>query len=574
MADDGTSHENEWAAAPPGHTRRTFLVAAVFLLTLLTIYRATLIDRGHFAWGDERYFLPSEDFVEHAGSGQWRQAAGDLFEARGPVPPARPVSVLTGSLYVLVQRAWAGRNVGQGNPLDDYDAASACNVVTTLGISICVLLLTLQWARDRRLALLACLCYSLSTNAQMWIRHMVPYDEALLLFLIALCVLSRSSDTGMTRTRIFVTGVLTGLGYGCYPGYYAFVVVNALVAAFILRRQPWKFLLFPAGGMSVALALEATAAFAGLSYFDGLFALGGTIKMGHAPETWLFLPKYLLEVEGVAGVTIGLLACSWLLRPGWHARFTREPVATMALAAAAFGYLFHAMMGSVFEKMVFYGRIIAMYLPFVFIAAAMALAAVRSDRWQGVAVKVTLVLTMVSFQQFARSYADLNYPADLFFAAVDDGQIALPDRALPAHVLWDVPDGRTSHPAKLLDSDVAMLADTVPAGANSYVFLDAHEQAVRDKPRVIGVNLKWMFGIRKKDAVFEPPDGYELIAEALHPGTMKLTSFEGFKPWERRRLQERRYTMRIYRKNEAAPAIVAQPDKHKPAQATQGNDRT
>jgi hypothetical protein len=103
-----------------------------------------------------------------------------------------------------------------------------------------------------------------------------------------------------------------------------------------------------------------------------------------------------------------------------------------------------------------------------------------------------------------------------------------------------------------------MVMDARPEGSESSLIpLATHEEAATGDPRWIGVNLKWGFYHRREDHRFAPPRGYALIAEALSPTAFPATGYEAYKPWERKRLVQRAYTMRIYERSESSPRFAA-----------------
>ncbi|MGB0715212.1 MAG: hypothetical protein ACPGXK_05000 [Phycisphaerae bacterium] len=533
----------------------------IVLLTIITGYRLTLIDRGHFAWGDERYHLPAEDLVDSLMVGNVTAAVEQLFESRGPVPAARPGYVLIATVHVMAERTWSYATGISSESLQAFDAASVVNVGVSLGISICLFLLAYHWSNRNWLAgAMALLSYSLLVNANMWIRHLVAYDEALLCFLSALVILTLTAEpkrepgyetSGRTHNwHAYGAGLLTGMGFACYPGYYAFVLINSIVALSIYRRSIASSL-FLAGGATIAIFFETLAQAVGASYLHNLTTLGSTITMGHTPETWIFLPKYLVAVEGLVGV--GLLLFSGVIVVSWlSGKVLRPPaVAMVAFSAAVGGYCMHAFMGSVLGKMVFYGRLIAMYIPMLvlFVTVVGAQHRIRAVRVAG--ASCLCVVSLVSFVTFATTYAGTPYPADLFFQASRNAGV---NTDWPAHVLWDVPDARTPLPEPQLDHRFLMVTETRSNGADVYVHLDDHQAIQHEDAPFIGVNLKWMFEIKMKDAPVALPEGYSILAEAVHPSANAWVAFEGYKPWERRRLLERRYKMRLLAREDTVSA--------------------
>jgi len=169
------SHPGVWLAA---------------LIILLSCYRFTLIGKGHFYWSDERCYLPAGKLVDAAIGGDYRAASEHLFKAPGKVAPARPGFVIVSVLPVLGQRL-----VGTLAEIDPrtpqyYDVACAFNVLVTLGVTCCLFALGRLWTGSSWFALLIAVVYSLLCGANVWIRHLVPYQTSLLFYLLALWLLS------------------------------------------------------------------------------------------------------------------------------------------------------------------------------------------------------------------------------------------------------------------------------------------------------------------------------------------------------------------------------------------------
>lgn len=520
------------------------------LVLFLACYRITLTDTGHFAWGDEGCYFSASRFVEATAQGEYRSALGRLFESDGLVRPARPGFVLVSAVSVWLQRV-----VGLIAGVDPdrpayYDSASAFNVLVTLGITCCVFALGRVWTGRARSALLVAVVYSLLVNSNMWIRHMMPYNESLLCFLFALWLLSSPGHSLKSERRNMVAaGLATALGYACYPGYYAFVLLNGVVVLARRERRIPCVVLFGLSSGAVMAGFEAAARLAGGSYLGDLRQLSGTIVMGSFAEGFVFLWHYLRDVEGVIGVVLFALFVGFsllvLCRPA--ASLSRGTRVTMLAAMAC--YLFHAAMGVFGGKMVFYGRLLSMYLPFVVGGAVIALLHLRRPRLRRLATSALVVASAYSFLEFSWAYARIVYPADLLQETmVRVGRSVI----YPPAFLWDISHDPVAGKSTPLDPFLVNVADPCPEGVDVYVMLASHTTARASSARFIGVNLKYFWYVRERYDRFEPPPGFRLIAEAPHQELFAAALYEGREPWERKRLRQRDYTMRIYERDDAA----------------------
>lgn len=520
------------------------LIWFTFLLLCLTCYRFSLIGRGHFYWSDERCYLPAAKLVDAVMGGDYRAATGHLFEARREIPAARPGFVLVSVLPVLGQRL-----VGTLAGIDPqtpryYDVASAFNVLVTLGVTGCLFALGRVWTGSAWFALLIAVVYSLLCSANVWIRHMMPYQEALLFFLLALWLLSTTPRPGERAVlRLTIAGLLTAFGYSCYPGHYAFVIINAAVAVARSQRRILSVAVFGLSSATVISLFELLARFTGGSYLHDLKSLSGSVTMGYPKEGYVFVWRYLRDVEGAVGVVLFVLFSGFVAFLLWRRRVNISLTARTAICAAIGCYLFHASMGVFFGKMVFYGRVLMVYLPFMVGGAILALVHIPLPTVRRTCVCGLLIASAYSFVGFASEYSRIIYPAEFLQTTMTGLGREL---TYPANVLWGLVAGNQGDTVESFDPLLTTVADSRPDGCDQYVLLASHPAARESATRFIGVNLKYMWYVRHRYDRFTPPAGYTLVAEALHPEVFPATGYEGRKPWERKRIRQRRYTMRIY----------------------------
>jgi hypothetical protein len=574
-------------------SRKSTHVVLALLLVLLGIGRLSLIDRGRFYWADERCYLPAIQFVEAIGGGNWREAAGHLFSAPGPVPPARPGFVLVSMIPAITQKIITQKIITPllGLPPNSPNAfwiAAAFNVPVTLGITLCVFGLFRAWFREDAYALLAAFVYSLLANANVWVRHLVPYELSLLLFLSSLWLITTASAKDRPRViRFAFAGLVTAWGYTCYPGHYAFVLINtvAAIAAGTRPRRPPTApdeQLIPNSGGTIghsrnsnadaqlrrrflnrfggaryhqivafgSLAaftmtlLEAVSRFAGRSYFRDLAALSGSVTMGDPGEGLRFVWRYLRDVEGPIGIALLPLFGAFMLRMLFRKDRRLPAAAAAAITMAIVGCLLHSAMGVFWGRMVWYGRVLAVYLPFLVIGSVALLAGIKHRGVRQVATGMLLVLSVTSFFRFALPYQRLTYPAEFLQANMSAAGRNL---AYPANILWGYIDGDFGGTVEAFDPALINVTDTRPDGLQSYVWLASHADARLRNAEYIAVNFKFTGYVRANRTPFEPPPGYELLAESPHPDNFAAHGYEGRKPWERTRLRTDPLTLRIYR---------------------------
>lgn len=519
----------------------------VLLLIAVAGYRLTLIDSGHFFWGDEVRYRYAEAMTDALLEGDFRNAAAQPFQSD---VFGRPGFVLIGVIPALAQRAVGSLLSIERDTLAYYDAVSVFNVLVSLAVLLCLFRLGHLWSGSPWYALLMAGVYSGLCSANVWIRHLMPYNLSLLVFLLGLLVVS-SKCTSRNRGfgRGVVVGALSAFAYACYPTYYAFCAVNAVVLLVVSPRRVLAASGFVMGSLGVVSALEALSRFGDTSYFDtavySVLAHLAQKSHGFFGEGYVYAWRFMCDVEGVIGVTLFILFGVFLTLVIWRRESRVTYAARAAIAAAVAGYLWHASMSTLMHKTIFFGRILGMYLPFMVAGAVLALMHIRRARARRLAVVGLVLASLVSFVSFARTYARLQYPADLFLATMAEQDVGV---NFPPWTLWGFSGGEADS-IEELDPRFALVMDARPEGTeNPLLHLSTHEQTATCRAEFIGVNLKWTFYHRQEDTRYEPPAGYEEIARADSPWTFPASGYEAYKPWERRRLVQRRYTMRIYRR--------------------------
>ena len=399
-----------------------------------------------------------------------------------------------------------------------------------------------RWTRSPWYGLLGAAVYSLLVSSNVWIRHAVPYDESILMFLLALLLITVPS-TSKTRdvVRAISAGLLTSFAFSCYPGHYVFVVINAVVLLATARHRFATVLGFGGAALGLLVMFELYSRLVGTSYLQSMSV--ASITMGYFGEGYVLPWRYLRDVEGPVGVTLFLLFCGFVVLLLWRPKVDLPRAARVTLAAAVGGCLFHAALGVHFEKTVFYGRVFLMFVPFIVAGAVIALARLPHPHFRRWGVAVVMVASLWSFVTFARQYARMTYPTDFLHETMANiGR----DVAYPPQMLWGFTDGDPDDTIEALDPRFAMVMDTMPEGMDAYTLVTPHQQARESGNRFIGVNFKWLFNVKEADRRFDPPEGYRLVAEATHPTAFPAIGFEAYKPWGRKRLLSRQYQMRIY----------------------------
>ncbi len=528
-------------------TKKGPIVALVLLVAGLAAYRSSLVGSGYFYWADERCYLPALDLVQALGHGEFREAVGHLFEADGAVPPARPGFVLLGTVPALFQQV-VGQSIGldPGSP-SYYHPVFCLNLLISLAITLVVYMLGVRWSGNRWAAVGIAAVHAGMSGSNIWIRHLGPYEWSQLLGLIGLWLVSSRPQIGpaheLNLPRAGFAGILSAMAYACYPGHYMFLPIAAVVAWAGNRRSTARLMTYLGGAFIVFVTFEGFSRVVGRSYLTDLARLSRSVSMGAREEGFVFVGRYLRDAESWVGTLLLILFLGLIVRAGLRRRMDAPPEAMITIPAAAACYLFHAAMSVFFGGMVFYGRILLPLTPILVGGAVVFVRTIQRPMLRRMVTAALAIASSVSFVQFARNYSAVQYPADFLQASMQERGRSI---RYPRNSLWGRLDGSGRDTAESVDPELNLVIDTHPEGSRQYVAIRTHEEAHRSQSRYIGVNLQCLGYVPETLNRFVVRPAYRLISECPHPENFPPYGYEGRRPWERRRLKEREYTMRVY----------------------------
>jgi len=401
-------------AGPVG--RRWAVALLCVLLIFLSGYRLLLTQSGQLFWPDEFRYVHALHVLDEIRQGNLGASVAWLFTVPS-VPEAnmgaRPSYVALSIIPATVQ-GLANLVAGIG-PQDPgfYRIPAIANVFISLAIGIVMFKLALLFVHDRGFALLSALVYGLLANTNLYVRHLFPYDLALLLLLGALLlVVGEQHDAAGLHRRALGAGLLAGLGFTTYPGYDPFVVI---LAAAVVCNPVGSFrhlAMMGASMMCVGLVWEGIARLGGLSLVALTFRFFGTmtVEQGSFEETLIFLPRYLWDVEGPAGAALLALLVVFAAMAA-RGRYGRFELGIFGAATAI--YLVFGAAGVFFHRTVYYGRLVHMYLPFVVIASVLALSKMRHARLRLATAWVVALASIVAFAPVAAAELTATFPREI-----------------------------------------------------------------------------------------------------------------------------------------------------------------
>ncbi|MDB5257300.1 MAG: hypothetical protein JWM14_1995 [Chitinophagaceae bacterium] len=502
-----------------------FLGLLILLITMAI--RVSWMGKGVYAFTDETRYEASQYLVAQLLDGNVKEGVRALLKT-----DARPVDCLLHAIPALVQQLLPHEQ-GLNHP-DSLVWVQYFHILLFGMLAFVFYRLTsLLFPETDYIPLLALACFVLLINNHVHARHILPYDIALMLLLLALGLLVHVHRTaGFISTRAkYIAGILAALAWLTYPGYY-WLPVLMMVYLFMVSGSRrfidglWEVIPFLTGAFMVVLCFEAVYWCYGKSLLYSLAGLSLGINQGDYHESLEFMILYMKESNGAVGwllsyafLIAGALSLIALLRSRMK---VFDPV--RVFLGLAFGaWAFHMVLGEVFEFMVFYGRLIHAFVPFMIWAVLAACTRLKS--FTAPALSVLVALSLFSFWNFHQMYQSITYPRDVLFAF--------------SHPM----DGST------LESPVIQLTKGASGAVpycnihSPYAYYNIPQRRV--DPSLSFYNTAILYPIEGQEVVSCLKDSSSLLLRAPYYLCFAPYSYEGYSPAARRRLQSGLYTTQV-----------------------------
>jgi hypothetical protein len=281
------------------------------------------------------------------------------------------------------------------------------NVFVSLAQVIVFYLILIRLKFDKNTALAGILIYSAFLNTNLYIKHILPYDMSLLLYLISLYIILSEK---LSLKKLFIVGVLSSIGFYCYFGNFMFSAILFIVLVFKQFSQPKSLakhtVIFLTPYLLFLLSLELISRQSGKSYIMHTLVFSGTIYHGSPEESLIYLFNYFFVVEKFWGILmIVSLTISFFL----VLKIKIIEQVKIVVSAGAIAYMVYAIYATATGGMVFYGRVIHMYIPFVVIFILYFL-----QIFNYVVISLSLIAA-VNFLLVIKELNSLGYPRSIVY---------------------------------------------------------------------------------------------------------------------------------------------------------------
>ena len=488
------------------------------LLVVVGAYRLTLLGRGAMAFPDETWYYQSALILQQLRTGQLSGLLAHIAFNWG-----RPGDAILKLIPAALQGIPFLFGVPPSNP-SSLIIPAACNAIVSLitlylFFRVCLVL----FDGDRTVSTMAAVVYGLLVNSNVYVRHMLACDWALCIGAYALWLtLSRQP----TMALAFRVGMLAGSVITVYPGYYLFAAIPgvAFVAPYVSpgSTQRWRIAAgFTFGVVVVIATIDILCRIGGLSYFSMAQQLSGTVTQGSFEEGWVFLPRYLIQVERYAGGMLLIGFAVYFARTVWKAVKGTWRKIDWLILAAAIAWMWQAVAAYHWHAMVLYGRLIHPWMVFLVLALADAITWAQRDWSRNALCAAAVAVALISWGPSAYDYYGLAYPVDVLY------KIGIDTTLLPASRMRCEMQSVYSY-----TSPPPLNRETgYPHGkADNYLLINFCE------------------GLPVPGRVARVPESGDatLIYEGPHFMTFPAYGFEGLGPEDRREIRRRAYEVRAY----------------------------
>lgn len=532
------------------------------VIVFVTLFKINLIGNGFFALNDEYRYLQSGNAIKNLAAADLQSSANNLFSAKG-----RPGEIVVKIIPTTVQVVTA-KLLGK----DVYDPGNSFplflfNFLTYAGILFYMYRISYHLLKNKLFALLGLLVYSSLTNSHIYLRHALPYDTSLLLFLFVmydiilhierhgeqranLTVNQHSGQNaghpqdqpqeiaGLQSTlRLFLLGALGFFSYTIYPGYILLYLVIVFILFFYqfnfasIKPKILQVIYFGLGSASCLLLFEALSQFAGTSYIGSALYLSSTIKEGSFDETLVFLLRYVIQVEFLSGIMIMIgfiLSCITIVKLLAKREYEKNSLAILLFLGLTSIYLMYAGSGYFFNKVVLYGRLIHQFIPFLCIFFAYSLHTLfANNTMKRSLVLLVSVVALVNFFVVFGNYMSVSYPRDMVSSLIHEYPTAKLDFTCEY-------ENHFSYADRLSSSDVEKF--------------ESRDMSDSNPEKITMVNSCFMYPLDdlEKYVAYDPTPAQTLLRSEIHFMNFKAYQFEGYKPEERDLFDALNFRIDIY----------------------------
>ncbi|MEL5995599.1 hypothetical protein [Hymenobacter segetis] len=500
-----------------------------FIIVAILILRTTLIGKGLVSFIDEYRYFCTLDAVKQFSQGHFTQGIVALNSTQG-----RPGDAFIRLIPAVVQAAmFKVVHINTNTPTSLVTAAwmnwAMLIINIVLFYKIANALFNNRWSK------VAVIIYACLANTNIYLRHILPYDMSMCFFLLALWLIIKDYKGKLFTNKLpaFKIGVFSGIVFVIYPGYFlapamlGLMMIELPIIKSSLQRLLVRGAVYVLGFGMVIMAFEITARIGGVSYLMSSSTLSSTITQGDFSEGYSFAASYLINVERGLGCLLLILLLWSLVSILWPTRFgVTETVEfrkqrVLLTIVLMLGWLCYASLVYLGHKLVFYGRILHLFMPMLVLVCICGIANFKHSSIR----YILILISVASFLYFFIGYSKVIYVKDVAF----DNKIFAP---LPAHVIrYNTACGNDVYDYEPFQAKYSDRPNLAAANANDTLLL---------------VNFGTLYPIRCHNTLVDIRNRGVLLAQGDDMSEFLPYQYEAYNSRERQLLKTWPYQFQIY----------------------------
>lgn len=275
-------------------------------------------------------------------------------------------------------------------------------LVNTLGL-ILIYFITKKTYGEKA-AFITTLFVTLSMSSLVYVRHLIPYDIALLPLLLGLYI-------HLYFKKNFIFGILAGLTFLTYPGYYYYLIPLPILF-FLYYRDLKKTSLFVMGIGTILLFTQLTsmALSKTANYFDSIrveSAGGATEHYGEFMPVVSFVGEYIFTTDGIWGILLVFYISGVLLIKS-RKKFLLILVYLLSI------FLILEICSHILEKTVLFARTARPFYIMLLVLSGVTLERILSEfsskKIYIAGMSIFILITFINWLPRFLLYKDLTYP--------------------------------------------------------------------------------------------------------------------------------------------------------------------
>jgi hypothetical protein len=527
------------------HVLKYLLVASI---VFITVVKLNLIGTGFLAFPDETRYCQSGRALQHLSELKIGAAIKDIFSTQGR-PADAVISIIPNALQYITAYFYGLNYYESKNsyPLFIYNFIIYCFILVIYFKLSCLLL------KDTFLALISVLLYSTLTNSYLYLRHALPYDMSLLIYCLAIYnIVIYTEEDSLSVKKPFLIGIFSFFGFLVYPGYFPLFILGLFILFFnnLSKQNILKKIYYSSsyilGGIICLVVFQKIGRLFGKSYIADAIGLSKTITQGSFEESFVFIIKYLFEVEGVTGIIL-LISLSvffvLIFNQIKNKNFKRYSLIRLLGIAILGMYLIYAFAGYFLHKVVFNGRLLHQYLPFICILSIYSIneLLVRVTRKHQLILCVISIIFIATFGFNFREITSYAYPRDIIWQLIKTNNLNDVGSIFEYDDRWPV----------------------MPKG-KEVLYCDIHGKAISSYYNIIEIGdhfsgTIYFINYLTKHHIFNPDDNYHLLESK--PSFMNFKAYQydsGATMVDRRNMDKMNQQIKIFAAVEPIKGFISQ----------------